>query len=218
MNDMVLLLRLGFEVLIALLVLGTAIFAFLHARRGEDVASITFGFSCLALFVSQVVLISIITRTGLPSSLPSNYVLVYLLWYLAANYLLFGLGTFASIFMNGKIYVTIAVPVIVLLAILLGIGFAEGMIPGLSRFESNGSWLWAISGVMFFASFLMYLLFWIQRKDPYRAKMSAAFLLLSICLFLLMNVQTGTWMWYVAQSLRLLGFAVIFFEVQTSYA
>lgn len=215
---MVLLLKLGFEVLIALLVLGTAIFAFLHARRGEDVASITFGFSCLALFVSQVVLISIITKTGLPSSLPSNYVLVYLLWYLAANYLLFGLGTFSSIFMNGKIYATIAVPVIVLLSILLGVGFAEGIIPGLPRFESNGSWLWVISGVMFFASFLMYFLFWIQKKDPYRIKMAIAFLMLAICLFLLTNILADTWIWYIAQALRLVGFAMIFFEVQTSYA
>jgi hypothetical protein len=216
MRDIILVATLGFEVLVGLLLLGTSIFSFLHARRGQDIASITFGVSFLTLFVAQTVLIFIVTRTGFPV-LPSDHTLVYLPWYMAGSYLLFSLGVFGSIFLSGRQFVVFPVPLFVLMAIILGTGFVPGFFPGFPDFAKNGSWIWFATGVITLSAALMYYLFNIKRKEPFRSKMAISLFLVCLMAFILSSSAEETTMWYIAQVVRLIAFGMIFYEVQTHY-
>ncbi len=216
MEELLFVALLGLEVLAALLLLGCSVFSFLHARRGEDIASVTFGVACFLLFLTHVVLLSVITRSGLPV-LPSDHTLRYLPWFLGANYLLFGIGVFMSVFFNNRSYVVIVVPVLVVIEVLLLLGFLGKVFPNIPDFAAEGPWLWAVSGAVMLGCSFMYLMLYIQRHDSFRIRMSIALALLCAMMFLLINAPLYSVQWYAAQSLRLFSFAMLFYEVQTHY-
>jgi len=217
MNSFMTVIKLAFEVLIALLMLGTSMFLFQHYRKGEDVASLPFAVSSLSLFASQIVLIVILSMTG-ATSMPTQYTLQYLQWYVSVGYLLFAVGIFWSIFFTGKILSTIIIPVIISASIFFGIGFLPSFMDWLPAFSNSGYWVLFLTGAIFLAVSLNYFLHWIREKQAFRIRMSVATLLLAITMLLHMFLPQNNFYWYANQFLRFLGFCIIFYEVQVGHS
>lgn len=206
-------LSVGFEIIVALILLGTAVYSFLHAKKGEDVAAVPFGVAHLVLFVAQVA--QIIVKTSDPINV-SNDVLIYMKWHLGFSYVIYSLGVFFSIFLNGRLYSILSIPAMTLSTIFLGLGFAPSFFPTFPSFEHWGWFLWVATAGILLATSLMYLLFYIRQKERFRMVMCIAFLALAASNLLLLLGEVG-FSSVVSSALRFLGFGMIFYEVQANY-
>jgi len=209
--------KLAFDILIALLLLGTSIFMFIHYRRGEDVSSLTFATASLALFAVLVVEISIVSITG-ALFVPSQHTLRYLSWYIAFGYLLYAVGVFWSIFFSNKRLSVYMIPVIVFISVLLGFGFINEFTSWLPKFGESGLYVLILTWVVLLTVSISYFLHWVNNKHPFRIYMSIAFLLLTVSLILHTVLPVSSFFWYVNHIIRLAGFSIIFFQIQTGSA
>lgn len=214
---MVSIIKIAFEVLIALLLLGTAVFMFIHYRKGEDIASLTFATASISLFAVHVVNIAIISTTG-ALVIPSEYTLRYLSWYISLGYLLYAVGIFWSIFFSNKRISVYIIPVIVFISVLLGLGFMKGFADWLPLFSESGLSVLILTWIILLTVSLSYFLHWIKMKHQFRMYMSIAFLLLAISLILHTILPSDSLYWYLNHLLRFAGFCIIFFEIQTGRA
>ncbi|HOO97237.1 MAG TPA: hypothetical protein PKV16_05725 [Caldisericia bacterium] len=217
MGDVITIVQLAFECLIGLVVLGCAIFLFLHARRGEDIATLPFATSCLSLFVVIAAMVFVTSQTGV-SAYPSKYTLDYLMWFVLGGYLLFSIGIFWSVFFRGKLTSVVVIPFVAAVTIYLLVGFVPGFMSWLPEFELYGSWVWLLAGVLMLSTSLNFLLLHVRENQRYRFNMFLALLLLSIVMFLHMFVSYGSVLWYVSHLLRLVSFGILFYEFQIHYS
>lgn len=206
-------LSVGFEIIVALIVLGTAIYSFLHAKKGEDIAAVPFGVAHLVLFVAQTA--KVFVQMSDPIGM-SDSILIYVKWHLGFSYIVYSLGVFFSIFLNGRLYSILSIPAMTLSTIFLGLGFVPSFFPTFPFFEHWGWFLWVATAGILFAASLMYLLFYIRQKERFRIIMCIAFLALMISSLLLLFGDTG-FSTFLSSILRFLGFGMVFYEVQANY-
>lgn len=206
-------LSVGFEIIVALIVLGTAIYSFLHAKKGEDIAAVPFGVAHLVLFVAQAAKIFVMMSDLI---VLSDNILIYVKWHLGFSYIIYSLGVFFSIFLNGRLYSILSIPAMALATIFLAFGFVPSFFPTFPSFEHWGWFLWVASAGILLAASLMYFLFYIRQKERFRIIMCIAFLALVASNLLLLLGDSG-FSPVLSSMLRFLGFGMVFYEVQANY-
>lgn len=214
MNDFNGILSIAFEVIIALILLLTAIYTFLHAKKGEDIAAVPFGVAHLVFFVAQAAAILVLMNKDLSNV--SADILIYVKWHQGLSLIIYSLGVFFSVFLNGKLYSIISIPAMTFACIFLGLGFVPSFFPTFPNFAVWGWFAWTTSGSILVGASLMYFLFYIRQKERFRIIMSTAFFVLATAFFLLLagdNPAFGI----ASSALRFLGFGMIFYEVQANY-
>ena len=215
MGDFKSILTVGFELIIALILFLTALYSFLHARKGEDISAVPFGVANLALLVSQIAVIIVLSMRGNLTAVP-DYLLSYYKWHQGLSWLIYSMGVFFSIYLTGRLFSIISIPAMTLAAIFIGLGFMPSIFPTFPNFDHWGWFLWVSSAVMLSAASFMYFLFNVRRKERFRIMMSFAFFLLSISVFCLLNSE-NIYLSYASNALRFIGFGIVFYEVQTNY-
>jgi uncharacterized membrane protein YedE/YeeE len=213
MDEFYKILSVSFEVIVALIVLGTAIYSFLHAKKGEDIAAVPFGVAHLVLFIAQMVTIFVLMSDSVGFS---DSFLIYVKWHLGFSYIVYALGVFFSIFLNGRLYSILSIPAMTLSTIVLGLGFVPSFFPLFPSFDRWGWFIWIATAGILFAASLMYFLFYIRQKERFRLIMCIAFLALVTSNLLLLLGDTGI-ATFISSILRFLGFGMIFYEVQANY-
>ncbi len=216
MSNYIEILKLAFEVLIALLLLGVSIFLIHHYRKGEDVTALTFAVSSFSLTV--VVFVTVVLSISINSfSVFSDHTYRYIPWFLSGGYLFFAIGSFVSVFLAKNKISLYFIPIILLMFVTLGIGFIPGIISGLPEYATSGVWVLMLAGIIFVAISLNYFLYWVRERQNFRIMMSVAFLILSLSMFLVMFVSNNNLLSVFTHLLRLVGFGIIFYEFQVGF-
>lgn len=207
------LIRFVFQILGALLMLIVCIISFYHARKGRDVAGVTFGVSFFVMFVSRLVLIVIYLVTGL-KNIAGSHVNEYVWWYVSLSTIPFAIGCFSSIFASGKVSSTVVTPLVLLAGIGCGLPFIEKIVPVIMPFAQFGAFVWLIAAVFLFATAMMYYFYNYKANDRYRLWMGHGFLLMALSSALsIFSGSTGV-IYLLSMLTQFVGLFIVFYEIQ----
>jgi hypothetical protein len=204
--------RLVLEILGAVLLLLTCIFSFLHAKRGQDVAGITFGMGFLVLLISKIVLIWLYVNTGL-QNIAGSHVNAYIWWYTAFSYIPFSIACFTSIFTSGKLSSIVWAPVVLLMGAAAALPFIESLFPVIAPFSQHGGFIWLVAAVFILAASMMYFFYNYKASDRFRLWMGIGFALVSVSLLLRIFSGTEGLFRFMAIASEFAGLFIIFYEV-----
>jgi hypothetical protein len=207
------LIRLLLELLGAIMLLWTCIVSFIHAKKGNDIAGITFGMAFFVLLVSKVVLMVIFFGTGF-TNIDGSHINEYLGWYSALSYIPFALGCFVSIFASGKLSSAIWAPIILIMGGVVALPFVEKIMPVIQPFSIYGSFVWYVVAIILLATSLVYFFYNFKAGDRFRLMLAIGFLLLSVSS--VVNIFSGinTILSTASMVVQFAGFFIIFYEVQ----
>jgi hypothetical protein len=209
------LVRLVFDILVALLLLAISIISFIHAQKGKDIAGITFGVAFLVLLISRIVLIITYFNTGFVNIAGSHFN-EYLVWYDSITYIPFAVGCFASIFASGKLWSVVWTPAILAISALLALPFFEKLFPLIEPYGKYGSFVWYVTFVILLATALVYFFYNYKASDRYRLWMGIGFLLIAASMAINIFCGNDGLDFLISKILWFSGLFVIFYEV--SYA
>lgn len=207
------LIRFVFEILGAVLMLLVCIISFFHAKKGGDVAGLTFGMAFFIFFASRAVLIGLQFATGL-KNIAGSHVNEYVWWYVSLSTIPFTIGCFSSIFSSGKVSSAIMAPLVLVAGIGCAVPFIEKLVPVVMSFSLYGAFVWFVAAVFLCATAMMYFFYNYKASDRYRLLMGIGFLLLTISCTLSIFSGSDKILSFVSTLAQFTGLFIIFYEIQ----